>query len=38
MLAYKNDELIRFFKYYKTIEEMFEAIKVRCNANAATYV
>lgn len=38
MLAYMKDDLIHFFQDYKTIKEMFEAIKATYDVNTATHV
>ncbi|CAN6440078.1 unnamed protein product [Victoria cruziana] len=38
MLAYMDDDLIRFFEDYKTTKEMFEAIKAQYDVNTATHV
>lgn len=38
MLAYIEDDLIRFFKYYKTTKEMFETIKTRYDVNTITHM
>ncbi|CAN6475958.1 unnamed protein product [Victoria cruziana] len=38
ILAYMEDDLIRFFENYKTTKEMFEAIKARYDVNTAAHV